>query len=73
MGIAITLSMLVTRQDIYFGLVVDWALLGILIKRLADSINAQSVIITTIVGMLIITIGIITQIIRRRVYSASKD
>jgi hypothetical protein len=72
-GIAIALSMLITRQDIYFGLVVDWALVGIFIKRLADTIPAQSVITTAIVGITIITIGIITQIARRKVYSASQD
>lgn len=67
-GIAITLSVLFTRKDIFYCLVVDWALLGILLKRLADSTPVQSVIVVTIVGMALITVGIIVQIIRRKVY-----
>jgi hypothetical protein len=68
-GIAITLTVLATIQDIYYGLVVDWALLGILLKRLADPIHAQSVVIVTIVGLALITIGIVTRIARKKVYS----
>ena len=67
-GIGITLSVLLTRNDIFYCLVVDWALLGILIKRLSDSTPVQSVIIVTIVGMVLISIGIIVQIIRKKVY-----
>jgi hypothetical protein len=67
-GIAIALSMLIRRRDIYYCLVVDWALLGILLKRLADSPVVQSVIIITIIGLTLITIGIVVQIARRKVY-----
>jgi hypothetical protein len=67
-GIAIALSVLFTRKDIFYCLVVDWALLGILLKRLADSTPVQSVIVITIVGMALISVGIITQIIRKKVY-----
>jgi len=68
-GIAIALSVLFTRKDIYYCLVVDWALLGILLKRLAvTTVPAQSVVIAAIVGMVLITGGIIAQLIRRRVY-----
>ena len=69
-GIAITLSVLITRKDIFYSLVVDWALLGILIKRLADSTPVQSVIVTAIVGMVLISVGIIVQLVRRKVYWA---
>lgn len=69
-GIAIALGVLVRRRDVFYCLVVDWALLGILIKRLATSVPAQSVIIVTIVGLVIITAGIITQIARKKVYTA---
>lgn len=69
-GIAITLSVLVRRQDIYYSLVVDWALLGILIKRLASSVPAQSVIIITIIGLVLISVGVVTQLARKNVYSA---
>jgi len=68
-GIAIALSILFTRKDIFYCLVVDWALLGILIKRLAVEIAPdQSVIVITIVGLVLISAGIIVQIMRRRVY-----
>jgi hypothetical protein len=68
-GIAIALSILFTRKDIFYCLVVDWALLGILIKRLSvDTVPAQGVIITAIVGLVIISAAIIIQLIRRRVY-----
>jgi len=67
-GIAITLSVLITRKDIFYCLVVDWALLGILLKRLADSTPVQSVIVTAIVGMVLISVGIIVQMVRRKVY-----
>lgn len=68
-GIAIALSVLFTRKDIFYCLVVDWALIGILIKRLAvETIPDQGVIIITIVGLVLISVGIIVQIVRRRVY-----
>jgi hypothetical protein len=68
-GIAIALSILFTRRDIYYCLVVDWALLGILLKRLADtSVADQGVVITTIVGLALLTGGIIAQSVRRKVY-----
>ena len=66
-GIVITLSILFTRKDLFYCLVIDWALLGILLKRLADSAPVQSVIVTTIIGMVLITIGIIVQIVRKKV------
>jgi len=67
-GIAIALTILFTRKDIFYCLVVDWALLGILLKRLADSTPVPSVIVTTIVGMALITFGVIGQIVRKKVY-----
>lgn len=68
-GIAIALSVLFTRKDIYYCLVVDWALLGILLKRLSDTTtSAQSVVVVTIVGLVLITGGVIAQLIRKKVY-----
>jgi len=63
------LSILFIRRDIFYCLVVDWALLGILLKRLAvETIPDQSVIVTTIVGMVLVTVGIIIQGVRRKIY-----
>ncbi len=68
-GIAIALAVLFTRQDIFYSLVVDWALLGILIKRMAiDTMPAQGVITIAIIGIALVTVGIAFQIIRRAVY-----
>jgi hypothetical protein len=68
-GIAIALSVLFTRRDIFYCLVVDWALLGILLKRLSDTTMAdQSVVIVTIVGLALITAGVIAQLVRKKVY-----
>jgi hypothetical protein len=68
-GIVIALAMLFQRKDIFYCLVVDWALVGILIKRLAvDSMPYQSVVVATIAGLSLITLGIIVQIIRKKVY-----
>ncbi|MGM0368074.1 MAG: hypothetical protein ACQEP2_05795 [Actinomycetota bacterium] len=65
-GIIIAFATLFIRNDIYYCLVVDWALLGILLKRLNANIMVQSVIIASIVGLVLITIGIIIQIIRKK-------
>ena len=67
-GIAIALSVLFTRKDIFYCLVVDWALLGILLKRLADSTPIQSVIVITIIGMALISVIIMIQIVRKKIY-----
>ena len=68
-GIAIALSILFTRKDIFYCLVVEWALLGILLKRISvETTPVQSVIVITIVGMVLISAGIITQIIRKKIY-----
>jgi hypothetical protein len=68
-GIAIALSVLFTRKDIFYSLVVDWAVLGILLKRLSDTTVAdQSVVIVTIAGLALITVGVIVQLARKKVY-----
>lgn len=69
-GVIITLAVLFSRNDIFYCLVVIWALVGILLKRLADnSMPDQLVIITSIVGMSIIGLGIIIQlIIKKKIY-----
>jgi hypothetical protein len=68
-GIAITIAMLLRRKDIFYCLVVDWALLGILIKRLSVSAPPDpGIVATTIIGLVLISIGIIVQIVRRKVY-----
>ncbi len=50
--------MLFYRKDIFYSLVVDWALLGILIKRLTvDIVRIQSIITIVCLGLIIISSG----------------
>ena len=68
-AVAIGLVMLFYRRDIFYTLVIDWAVLGILIKRTSTvSHSAQGVIVTSIVGLCILTAGILAQLARRKVY-----
>lgn len=68
-GIGITLAILLSRRDIYYALVVDWALLGILLKRLADRSAAdQTVVFASIAGLALISLGVVWQLIRKKVY-----
>ncbi len=67
-GIVITLGVLFSKNDIYYGLVVDWAILGILLKRLADtSVQDGAIVITAITGLALITLGIIIQLARKKI------
>lgn len=68
-GIAVALAVLFQRRDVFFALVVDWALLGILIKRLsADAAPYYSVITATMAGLVLVSLAIIFQFARRRAY-----
>ena len=83
---AITLVLLFQRRDIFHALVVDWAFLGILLKRRAEISTAESaaagitgtavaaqsrpVVIAAVVGLSLISVGIITQLTRKKVYRA---
>jgi hypothetical protein len=68
-GIAIALSILFTRKDIFYCLVVDWALLGILLKRLSvTTVPDESIVVVTSVGLALVTSGVIAQLVRRKVY-----
>lgn len=66
-GIIIALAVLFFRNDIFYCLVVDWAIFGILMKRLGDKATpALFVVIIAIIGLAVITAGIIFQSIRRK-------
>lgn len=68
-AIALGLIMLFYRHDIFFALVIDWALLGIYIKRTSiDPQSARAVIIVSVIGLGLLTAGVITQLARRKVY-----
>jgi len=66
-GVIITIAALFSRNDIFFPLVVIWALVGILLKRIADtSVPDNLVTIASIAGISIVAIGIIAQLIRKK-------
>ncbi len=73
-AIAIALAVIFTRRDIFYGLVIDWALLGVLIKRLSETtVPDRAVEVITLVGLAVITIGIVFQLIRRDVYQSRRS
>ena len=64
-GIVITLGMIFIRNDIFYSLVVIWALAGILIKRLANPGTPAMLIITiAIAGIALLAICVLIQIYR---------
>ena len=68
-GILLGVVALFYRKDIFYALVVDWAVLGILLKRTAvDPSQTQGVIVASIIGICALTLGILIQIVRRKVY-----
>jgi hypothetical protein len=68
-GILLGLVFLFYRKDIFYTLVIDWAILGILLKRMAVDRGAnQGIIITSIIGLCVVTVGTAVQIVRGKVY-----
>ena len=68
-GVLLGLAFLFLRKDIFSTLVIDWAVLGILIKRTAtDNGTTLAVVVATIVGICLLTMGIIAQVARGKVY-----
>lgn len=68
-GILLGVVALFYRGDIFYALVVDWAVLGILLKRMAvDPSRTQGVIIASIAGICVLTLSVIVQIVRRKAY-----
>jgi len=61
----ITMITLAKRYDIYYALVVLWAFLGIVIKRLSLQPVYYAVVIAAVLGMIIIIAGIINSIRKR--------
>jgi hypothetical protein len=68
-AVIIGLISIYSRTDIYFSLVIDWAFLGILFKRTAQASLWSIIPVTVMAGMALITILIIIQIFRGKVYS----
>ena len=68
-ALVLALVMLFVRKDIFYGLVVDWAVLGMLIKQTPSGHETgQAVTITAIIVMCILTVAIVLQIARGKIY-----
>jgi hypothetical protein len=67
-GTLLALVVLFGRKDPFYALVVDWAILGILLKRMAATVRVQGVILAAIVCLVLITLCVIVQFARGRVY-----
>ena len=71
-AVILAILMLAQRRDIFYALVVDWAVLGIFLKRLSDNSQPdQTVINSAIAGMIVISLGIIIRIVGRKIYNSS--
>lgn len=69
-GVFFAALMLFRRRDIFYALVVDWAALGIYLKRSVDHSGvSQTVAIGAMCALVLVSIGIIVQLGRRRVYA----
>lgn len=69
-GILVGLAAAFLRRDIAFALVIDWAVLGILLKRLAVGAGtAHGVVVVSIVGIVVLTLAAIVQVARGRARS----
>lgn len=65
----LTLMIIFTRQDVYYAAVIEWAFLGILLKRIwIDPALYLNIIIAVGVCMGFIFVAIVTQIVRKQVY-----
>jgi len=61
----ITLAVLFTRNDLFYALVILWAFLGILLKRLAvDSPPSRAILITLWIAMAVVGLGLLLRIPR---------
>lgn len=65
----ITLLIAFTRQDVFFPLVIEWAFLGIILKRVRiDAAAYTDIIVTLGICMGIILAAIAAQTVRRQIY-----
>lgn len=69
-GVVLSALMLFRRRDIFYALVVDWAVLGIFLKRSADhSAASQVVAVGAVCALVLVSIGIVIQLARRKIYA----
>jgi len=64
-ALTIYITVLITRNDRIFAGIGIWVLLGILFERLTTSNLIMEIIITTIIGIIVLSIAIIYQTVRK--------
>lgn len=67
-GILLGLIYIFKKDDIFFGLVIDWSLLGIYIKRTFDAMPIKSIVFATIIGMILISASVAYKVLKKEVY-----
>lgn len=68
-GVLIGLAVLASRRDIFYALVLVWALLGIVLKRRGAGDPLSAVVpLAALVGLCLLGLGVLVQVIRRKVY-----
>ncbi|MEN3203656.1 MAG: TspO/MBR family protein, partial [Atribacterota bacterium] len=68
-GTLLALFVLFGRKDPFYALVVDWAILGILLKRMADTTTSTpKVIVASVICLVLISLCVTVQFARGRVY-----
>jgi hypothetical protein len=60
----ITLAVLFTRRDLFYALVILWALLGILLKGLAAGAPSRAIVLTLVICMVVVGAGLILRVPR---------
>lgn len=69
-GTLLALFVLFGRKDPFYALVVDWAILGILLKRMADTTTpTPKVIVALVICLVLISLCVIVRFARGRVYA----
>jgi hypothetical protein len=65
MAVLITMAVVFTRRNVFFGLVIIWALYGIILKRNTEgNAEGQLIIYTAWAGIILVGVGCIFQLIR---------
>lgn len=68
-GVLLALAYIAIYKDIFYALVVDWALLGIYLNSTAQgAVTERPVISATVIGMIVVTFFVIATLARGRVY-----
>ncbi len=70
-GTVLALTALWKRGDLFYALVVNWALLGILLNRLDDAVPSPLLIRIAGASMAAITLLLVIQLLRGRIYRTS--